>query len=70
MRPTSRNSGAVSRVSIYQQTLRLDGQTTASMTERTQTDGRMQSFMQIWPKIPYPVAQYLGPKLRRHVPFA
>jgi FemAB-related protein (PEP-CTERM system-associated) len=57
-------------VSIYQQSLGLDGQTTAGMTERTQTDGRLQSFMQIWPKIPYPVATYLGPKLRRHVPFA
>ncbi len=57
-------------VSIYQQSLGLDGQATSGMTERTQTDGRMQSFMQIWPKIPYPVAQFLGPKLRRHVPFA
>lgn len=58
------------RVSIYQQSLGLNGETVAGMTERTQSDGRMQSFMQIWPKIPYPVAQYLGPKLRRHVPFA
>ena len=58
------------RVPIYQQTLSLDGQPTASMTERTQSDGRMRSFMQVWPKVPFPVAQYLGPKLRRHVPFA
>lgn len=57
-------------VSIYQQTLSLDGQPAASMTERTQSDGPMRSFMQIWPKVPFPVAQYLGPKLRRHVPFA
>lgn len=57
-------------VSIYQQTLSLKGKTSASMTERTQSDGRLQSFMQVWPKIPFPVAQYLGPKLRRHVPFA
>jgi hypothetical protein len=30
----------------------------------------MQWLMQLWPKIPLPLARYLGPKLRRHVPFA
>jgi hypothetical protein len=57
-------------VSICQQSLSLSGEAALGITERTQSDERMHSFMQIWPRIPYPVAQYLGPKLRRHVPFA
>ena len=62
--------GGVS-IPIYQQVANLRGQEQpASMTERTRNDGRYRSFMQIWPKLPYPVVQYLGPKLRRHIPFA
>ena len=57
-------------VPIFQQTISLNGSQDASVTERTQSDGRLRSFMQIWPHIPFPVAQFLGPKLRRHVPFA
>lgn len=26
-------------------------------------------FTRLWPKLPYPLAQYLGPKLRYHIPF-
>lgn len=26
-------------------------------------------FTRLWPKLPYPLAQYLGPKLRHHIPF-
>ena len=33
-------------------------------------EGKFQLMMRLWPKLPLPVAQYLGPKLRRHVPFA
>lgn len=33
-------------------------------------DGRMQLMARFWPHLPYSVATYLGPKLRRHVPFA
>lgn len=57
-------------VPIYQQTVSLGGTPDAGVTERTQSDGRLRSFMQVWPHIPFPVAQFLGPKLRRHVPFA
>ena len=57
-------------VPIYQQSMAFDGTVAAGITERTQNDGKLQSFMQLWPKIPFPVAQFLGPKLRRHVPFA
>jgi FemAB-related protein (PEP-CTERM system-associated) len=35
-----------------------------------QDAGRYQLFMRFWPKLPLPVVRYLGPKLRRHVPFA
>jgi hypothetical protein len=33
-------------------------------------DGRLELIRRFWPRLPLPVAQYLGPKLRRHVPFA
>ena len=56
---------------IYQQASSLDGTgPVMSATARTKSDGKYRSFMQIWPRLPYPVTQYLGPKLRRHVPFA
>jgi hypothetical protein len=35
-----------------------------------QSNGKYQLFMRLWPKLPLPAVQYLGPKLRRHVPFA
>ena len=35
-----------------------------------QSDGKMQLFMRLWPRLPLPVAQFLGPRLRRHIPFA
>jgi len=56
-------------IPIYQQT-RGDGQATASVAVQAQTDGRFRSFRQLWPKLPFAVAQFLGPKLRRHIPFA
>jgi len=56
---------------VYQQVSPLNGQGPATtVTNQTQTNGKLRSFMQLWPRIPFPVAQFLGPKLRRHVPFA
>lgn len=40
-----------------------------SIATRVESDATFQWMRQIWPKLPYPVAQFLGPKLRRHVPF-
>ena len=41
-----------------------------SVAVQAQTDHRFRSFRQIWPKLPFALAQFLGPRLRRHVPFA
>jgi hypothetical protein len=41
-----------------------------SIAGRVQSEGKFQRFMQVWSKLPFPVVQFLGPKLRRHVPFA
>ena len=56
---------------VYQQTMSLRGaQETGNVATQAQDDGKFQLVRQIWPKLPYPVAQHLGPMLRRHVPFA
>jgi FemAB-related protein (PEP-CTERM system-associated) len=56
---------------IYQQVASLGAARPAdSMTHRVQADGKMQWVTRLWPKLPLPVTRYLGPKLRRHVPFA
>jgi FemAB-related protein (PEP-CTERM system-associated) len=56
---------------IYQQVASLgraeDG---ASIAERIGSDRKFQLVRRLWPQLPLPVARYLGPKLRRHVPFA
>lgn len=58
-------------IPIYQQTAVLRGNSeAASVSARAQSDGKFQLVRQLWPKLPFPVAQFLGPKLRRHVPFA
>jgi len=54
---------------IYQQ-IASEQLAAQSLTAQTQTDGKFQTFRQIWPKVPFPIAQFLGPKLRRHIPFA
>lgn len=62
--------GGVSRP-IYQQVASIGHSHSAdSFANGVQTDGKFQLFRQLWPKLPFPVAQYLGPKLRHHVPFA
>jgi FemAB-related protein (PEP-CTERM system-associated) len=56
---------------IYQQVIRIaDSDTNASNTDRIQADSKFQLVMRLWPKLPLPVAEYLGPKLRHHIPFA
>jgi hypothetical protein len=56
---------------IYQQIIAIgDSRPAGSVTNQIQSDNKIRLAMQIWPKLPLPVAQYLGPKLRRHVPFA
>ncbi len=62
--------GGVSRP-VYQQIAGIgDHGANGSVSSRVQSDGKFKQFMQIWPKLPFPVVQFLGPKLRRHVPFA
>lgn len=55
---------------IYQQVCHLDGKTTGTVTRQIQTDPKMQLFTRLWPHLPYPLTTYLGPKLRKHIPFA
>lgn len=40
-----------------------------SVATKIESDATFQWIRELWPKLPYPVAQFLGPKLRRHVPF-
>lgn len=56
---------------VYQQVAGVGGQWhTNSIVNRIRSDTKFQRFMQVWSKLPFPVVQFLGPKLRRHVPFA
>lgn len=56
---------------IYQQFLSIEPSTqTGSITTQVQTSSKLRYLMQFWSKLPLPLAQFLGPKLRRHVPFA
>jgi hypothetical protein len=42
----------------------------ASVTDQVQSDRRFQLFMELWPRLPFSLTQFVGPWLRRHVPFA
>jgi FemAB-related protein (PEP-CTERM system-associated) len=56
---------------VYQLTNRENGNYgDNSVTNQVQSDQKFQLFMQLWPKLPLSVTRRLGPKLRRHVPFA
>lgn len=62
--------GGVARP-IYQQVHSIGNAYSGdSIANKIQSDSKFQLVMQLWPKLPLPVAQYLGPKLRCHVPFA
>jgi predicted N-acyltransferase len=55
---------------IYQQVTSFGEQPAEAIASRVQTNGKMQMMRRLWPKLPLSLAQYLGPKLRRHVPFS
>ena len=56
---------------IYQQVLSNGNhQHDDSIVSRVHSDTKYQIFMRLWPKLPFPFVQFLGPKLRQHVPFA
>lgn len=56
---------------VYQQVASLGNSRPAEgLAQQIQTDNKFQLVRHIWPKLPLPVARYLGPKLRYHVPFA
>ncbi|MCI0398670.1 MAG: GNAT family N-acetyltransferase [Chloroflexi bacterium] len=56
---------------IYQQVVPVHpGRAARSMAAQVQADGRFQLVRQLWPRLPFSLACYLGPKLRRHIPFA
>lgn len=58
-------------VPVYQQAMALrGGQEAGGVATQAQKDGKFRLIRQVWPRLPYPVAQHLGPVLRRHVPFA
>jgi FemAB-related protein (PEP-CTERM system-associated) len=58
-------------IPIYQQVISLrKGQEATSIAARAHSSAPFRSFMQLWPRLPFQVAQYLGPRLRRYVPFA
>jgi hypothetical protein len=62
--------GGVSRP-VYQQVASVRSRHSVnSFTERIQSDGKLQLIMRLWPRLPLPLVQYLGPKLRHYVPFA
>ncbi|MCA9923966.1 MAG: GNAT family N-acetyltransferase, partial [Anaerolineales bacterium] len=49
---------------VYQQIAHFGGQANG------EANGRFQWVTDLWPWLPFPLAQFLGPKLRRHMPFA
>jgi FemAB-related protein (PEP-CTERM system-associated) len=55
---------------VYQQTWSPGKQVVASVAHEAQSDERFQMVRRFWPKLPLPVAQFLGPMVRRHIPFA
>lgn len=62
--------GGVSKP-IYQQVAAIgQARSAESIVNKVQTDGKFQFMMRLWPKLPLPIIRYVGPKLRRHVPFA
>ena len=58
---------------IYQQTwtpgVDAGAQHAVSIARQAQSDERFQTFRRIWPRLPLPVAEFVGPLLRRQIPF-
>ena len=56
---------------IYQQVINAKETGEAiDVTAKVQSDNRYQLFGQLWRKMPFPLTQFVGPKLRWHIPFA
>ncbi len=55
---------------VYQQIMRIGAAKDESITHQLQTDGKMQWFMRMWPRLPLSMTRTIGPRLRWHVPFA
>jgi FemAB-related protein (PEP-CTERM system-associated) len=54
---------------VYQQAWSPGKHAVAGVAAQAQSDARFQTFQRIWPKLPLPVAELLGPMVRRHIPF-
>jgi predicted N-acyltransferase len=54
---------------IYQHTWSPGGQPALGVAKRAQEDAHFQAFRRIWPKLPLPVAEVVGPLIRRQIPF-
>ena len=62
---------ATSSVPVYQQTVSLGhAHQNGSVTRQVKDDARFSQVRRLCPRLPFGVAQFLGPHLRRHVPFA
>jgi FemAB-related protein (PEP-CTERM system-associated) len=55
---------------IYQQNILFNRDRAANINREIQQSRPFQIVTYLWPKMPEPLVRYLGPKLRRHVPFA
>lgn len=60
--------GGVS-VPVYQQVAPIGTASAESIAARVESDRAFRFVRRIWPRLPFPVVQFLGPRLRRHVPF-
>jgi FemAB-related protein (PEP-CTERM system-associated) len=54
---------------VYQQTWTPGAQPATSVATQAQSDQRFQTFRRIWPRLPLSVAQWVGPLIRRQIPF-
>jgi CelD/BcsL family acetyltransferase involved in cellulose biosynthesis len=54
---------------IYQHTWSPNSQPATSVATQAHSDERFQHFRRIWPKLPLPLAELVGPLIRRQIPF-
>lgn len=60
---------ATRSVPIYQQTWSPAGRHVASVANQAHDDSRFQQFQRVWPKLPLALTQFVGPLIRRQIPF-
>lgn len=59
------------RQPVYQLSASIAGSSQpGSLVQQVRQDRKMQFLVRLWPKLPLSLANSLGPRLRRHVPFA